>query len=76
MLWRYDPLHVSYAFYYHSCSFRASFGQSGRSTAVPKFAELSREDNERLDQQRAIIAAVANPRPTNCSASALRLVTC
>jgi hypothetical protein len=39
------------------------FGQSAHDTAPePKFSELSREDRERLDQQRALVAAAAKQR--------------
>lgn len=39
------------------------FGQSGNGSAPePKFSELSHQDSERLNQQRAIIAAVAKQR--------------
>jgi len=39
------------------------FGQSGQSARPePKFLELSREDIERLDQQRALIVAVLKQR--------------
>jgi len=39
------------------------FGQSNRRAAPePKFTELSSEDRERLDQQRAIIASAASRR--------------
>ena len=36
------------------------FGQAGKDiTAEPKFSELSPQDSEQLNQQRAAIAAVA-----------------
>jgi hypothetical protein len=39
------------------------FGQSGKdATPEPKFSELSHQDSERLNQQRAVIAAVAKQR--------------
>lgn len=39
------------------------FGQSGHEAALnPKFSELSRADRERLDQQRAVVAAAAKHR--------------
>lgn len=39
------------------------FGQSSRGSAPePKFSELSHEDSERLDQQRALVAAAAKQR--------------
>lgn len=39
------------------------FGQSVHETAPePKFSELSREDSERLDQQRALVAAAAKQK--------------
>ena len=39
------------------------FGQSARdSTSEYKFSELSHEDSERLDQQRALVAATAKQR--------------
>ena len=39
------------------------FGQSNRkATPEPKFAELSREDSARLEQQRAVVAAAAKQR--------------
>jgi hypothetical protein len=39
------------------------FGQSNRKAAPePKFRELSRQDNARLDQQRAVVAGAAKQR--------------
>jgi len=39
------------------------FGQSANDSAPePKFSELSHEDSERLDQQRALVAAAAKQR--------------
>jgi hypothetical protein len=39
------------------------FGQAANDSASePKFSELSREDGERLDQQRALVAAAAKQR--------------
>jgi hypothetical protein len=39
------------------------FGQSNRKAPPePKFSELSREDNARLEQQRAVVAAAARQR--------------
>jgi len=39
------------------------FGQSAREAVpAPKFSELTREDSERLDRQRAIVAAAARQR--------------
>jgi hypothetical protein len=39
------------------------FGQSGKdATPEPRFSELSHQDSERLNQQRAIIASVAKQR--------------
>lgn len=38
------------------------FGQSVRDSAEPKFSELSHTDSERLDQQRALVAAAAKQR--------------
>lgn len=41
----------------------AFWGQSNRKAGFePKFTELSREDNERLEKQRAVVAAVAKQR--------------
>jgi len=38
-------------------------GQTGKdATTAPKFSELSPQDSERLNQQRAVIAAVAKQR--------------
>jgi hypothetical protein len=40
-----------------------TFGQAGiDAKAEPRFSELSPQDSERLDQQRAVIAAVAKQR--------------
>jgi len=45
------------------------FGQSNRKAAPePKFTELSRQDNARLEQQRAVVAAAAKWR---CGTTAL-----
>jgi len=38
------------------------FSQSAQSASEPKFSELSPEDSKRLDQQRAVVAAVAKQR--------------
>jgi hypothetical protein len=39
------------------------FGQSAHEAAPePKFSELTREDSERLDRQRAVVAAAAKQR--------------
>jgi hypothetical protein len=45
------------------CCTGSLLGQSATDTApAPRFSELSREDSNRLDQQRAVVAAAAKQR--------------